>query len=146
MFGDTIIIVHLLKQAKDMELLHYLLDFLVVLSKVEGNLEQLLDREFVELMLQFISYSHLHPDTIGNALARATNKQLLIEDGSLSGSNPPNNSNNSNETETTETNNHNGFQLMMHVLQPGSLLLPTHQFHLQNTSNLDHIASLNLLN
>lgn len=79
-FDDTIIVVHLLSEAKDMELSHYIMDFLVILSKVESNLEQLLDRDFIELMLKYASFSHLNPDQIGNALARATGKTLMIED------------------------------------------------------------------
>lgn len=79
-FDDTIIVVHLLSEAKDMELNHYIMDFLVILSKVESNLEQLLDRDFIELMLKYASFSHLNPDQIGNALARATGKTLMIED------------------------------------------------------------------
>jgi hypothetical protein len=81
-FDDTIIVVHLLSEAKDMELNHYIMDFLVILSQVEANLEQLLDRDFIELMLKYASFAHLNPDQIGNALARATGKTLLIENAS----------------------------------------------------------------
>lgn len=107
-FDDTIIVLHLLSQAKDMELNHYIMDFLVILSKNENNLEQLLDREFVELMLKYASFSHLNPDQIGNALARATNKTLMIEDspeGSIpyyQKSSSNNNSSNSNEISDEE--------------------------------------------
>eukprot|EP00602_Paraphysomonas_sp_CaronLab_P011509 CAMPEP_0185040382 /NCGR_PEP_ID=MMETSP1103-20130426/38364_1 /TAXON_ID=36769 /ORGANISM="Paraphysomonas bandaiensis, Strain Caron Lab Isolate" /LENGTH=2494 /DNA_ID=CAMNT_0027579655 /DNA_START=336 /DNA_END=7820 /DNA_ORIENTATION=+ len=79
-FDDTMIVVRMLEEAKDMELNHYVLDFLVILSKKEDNLEQLLDREFIDLMLKYASLSHLNPDQIGNALARATGKSLMIED------------------------------------------------------------------
>lgn len=56
------------------------MDFLVILSNVESNLEQLLDREFVELMLEYASFAHLNHDQIKNALTRATGKTLMIED------------------------------------------------------------------
>lgn len=79
-FDDTMIVVRMLEEAKDMELNHYVLDFLVILSKQEENLEQLLDREVIEMMLKYASLSHLNPDQIGNALARATAKTLMIED------------------------------------------------------------------
>ena len=81
-FDDTLIVVRILEEAKDMELNHYVLDFLVILSKVEENLEQLLDREVIEMMLKYASLSHLNPDQIGNALARATANTLMIEDTS----------------------------------------------------------------
>ena len=88
-----------------MELTHYIMDFVVILSKVENNLEQLLDREFIELMLKYDSFAHLNPDQIGNALSHATNKTLMIEDspeGSVSyyqKSSSSSNNNNNNKSE-----------------------------------------------
>jgi hypothetical protein len=79
-FDDTIIVVHLLSEARDMELNHYIMDFLVILSQVEANLEQLLERDFIDLMLKYASFAHLNPDQIGNALARATGGTLMITD------------------------------------------------------------------
>jgi DnaJ family protein C protein 13 len=79
-FDDTMIIVKMLETVRDMELNHYILDLLIVLTKDEENMEQLLDDEFVDLILKYVSLSHLNPDQIGNALARATANTLMLED------------------------------------------------------------------
>ena len=81
-FDDTMIIGKMLESVKDMELNHYMIDLLIVLTKNEENMEQLLDDDFISLILKYASLSHLNPDQIGNALARATAKTLMLEDAS----------------------------------------------------------------
>lgn len=81
-FDDAMIVVRLLEQASDMELQHFLIDLLLTLTQETANLEQLLKKLFIDLMLKYASLAHLNPDQIGNALARATTKTLLIKDGS----------------------------------------------------------------
>ena len=81
-FDDTMIIVKMLETVKDMELNHYILDLLIILTKNEENMEQLLDNDFITLILKYVSLSHLNPDQIGNALARATANTLMLEDAS----------------------------------------------------------------
>lgn len=87
-FDDAMIVVYLLRDTKEMELQHYLLDMLITLTLQDSNLEQMLNKDFVEIMLKFSALSHLNPDQIGNALARATTSQLMIKDGDA-GAQPP---------------------------------------------------------
>ena len=58
-----------------------MIDFLEQLTLDESNLDQLLDREFVEIAIKYASLAHLNPDQIGNMLARATTGPLMIKDG-----------------------------------------------------------------
>ena len=44
-------------------------------------MDQLLDKEFVDIAIKYCSLAHLNPDQIGNMLARATASPLLIKDG-----------------------------------------------------------------
>lgn len=69
-----------------MELQHSILDLMELLSLEEGNLYQLLDREFVDRILKYSSLAHLNPDNIGNVLARATNNVLMLKDANDNGS------------------------------------------------------------
>jgi len=57
-----------------------------LLSLEEGNLHQLLDRDFVDRILKYSSLAHLNPDNIGNVLARATNNVLMLKDANDNGS------------------------------------------------------------
>ena len=43
------------------------------------NLEQLLDKDFVNLGVRYASLAHLNPDQIGNILARATGTALALK-------------------------------------------------------------------
>ena len=61
---------------------HCLLDLLELLSAEDLNLNQLLDREFVNAIIKYASLAHLNPDQIGNVLARATNNTLMLKDAS----------------------------------------------------------------
>jgi hypothetical protein len=45
-----------------------------------ANLQQLLDRDVINIFLKFTSLAHLNPDQIGNMLARLTDKTLLLKD------------------------------------------------------------------
>lgn len=81
-FDDMMLTVRMLEQASDMELQHCLLDLLNTLSLVDLNLHQLLDFEFVDVIIKYASLAHLNPDQIGNVLARATNSSLLLKDAS----------------------------------------------------------------
>lgn len=81
-FDDMLIMVKMLEQASNLELQQYLLDLLVALSSDEHNLRQLLDMAFVNTMIKYVTLAHINPDQIGNALARATAKVLLIQNSS----------------------------------------------------------------
>lgn len=81
-FDDMLLIVRMLDQASNMELQHCLLDLMELLSLEEGNLHQLLDKEFVDRIIKYASLAHLNPDQIGNILARATSNTLMLKDGS----------------------------------------------------------------
>ena len=85
-FDDMLLIVRMLDQATNMELQHSILDLMELLSLEEGNLYQLLDREFVDRILKYSSLAHLNPDNIGNVLARATNNVLMLKDANDDGS------------------------------------------------------------
>eukprot|EP01036_Dinobryon_divergens_P036271 gene36271-47203_t len=81
-FDDIILLVRLLEQADNMELQHYLIDLLEQLCATESNLSQLLETDFVSFMMKFCSLAHLNPDQIGNVLARATSKVLMLTQSS----------------------------------------------------------------
>jgi hypothetical protein len=83
-FDDMMLTVRMLEQAEDMELQHCLLDLLNTLSLVDLNLHQLLDYDFVDVIIKYASLAHLNPDQIGNVLARATNQTLLLKDATVS--------------------------------------------------------------
>ncbi len=73
--------VHLLSEAKDMELNQYIMDFLVILSNVESNLEQLLDRElFILLERLFILLLSLvtKPSFFSLICLVSTGRQILL--------------------------------------------------------------------
>jgi hypothetical protein len=50
------------------------------LAKEKFNLRQLLDKNFVDSIINYTSLAHINPDQIGNVLERATNKLLLLTD------------------------------------------------------------------
>lgn len=79
-FDDMLIISHMLSQADNMELQHCLLDFLELLMRNESNLVQLLDKSFVNIIIQYATLAHINPDQIGNLLARATTNVLMLKD------------------------------------------------------------------
>ena len=80
-FDDMMILVRMLEQANNLELQQCLLDLLVLLSTADdSNLTQLLDKNFVNNMVRYVSLAHINPDQIGNVLARATNNVLMIKD------------------------------------------------------------------
>jgi hypothetical protein len=87
-FDDMMISVRMLERASNMELQHWLLVLLEQLTMDPSNLEQLLDRDFVELAVGFASLAHLNPTQIGNMLARAANQQLLLQATSATASVP----------------------------------------------------------
>lgn len=80
-FDDVMLIVRLLEQAGDVELQHCLLDLLESLSVHDSNLLQLLEKDFISMMLRYSALGHLNPDQIGNVLARATLNVRLLTDG-----------------------------------------------------------------
>lgn len=80
-FDDMLIVVRMLEDSKVIDLQHALLDLLELLALDENNLSQLLTKDFAVLYLKFASLAHLNPDQIGNVLARATDKTLMITDG-----------------------------------------------------------------
>ncbi|CAM9130814.1 unnamed protein product, partial [Ectocarpus fasciculatus] len=80
-FDDMLIVVRMLEDAKVIELQHRIVDLLELLALNENNLSQLLSKDFAQLYLKFASLAHLNPDQIGNVLARATNKTLMLTDG-----------------------------------------------------------------
>jgi hypothetical protein len=69
-----------------MELQHCLLDLLELLAKDTSNLHQLIDQEFVNVVIKYASLAHLNPNQIGNVLARATNNTLMLKDAPLGSS------------------------------------------------------------
>ena len=83
-FKDIILIIRIIEQTLDMELQHVLLDLLEELCRVENNLKQLLDKEFISLMMKFCSFAHLNPNQIGNILSSSGSNQttsiLLLTD------------------------------------------------------------------
>jgi len=86
-FDDMMLTVRMLEQSKDMELQHSLLDLLETLSITDANLHQLLDTDFVDVIIKYAALAHLNPDQIGNVLARATKSSLMIKDGSAGSEN-----------------------------------------------------------
>ena len=58
---------YMLEQSGNLELQHCLLELLDRLSRVDLNLPQLLNGEFVDVMVRYASLAHLNPDQIGNA-------------------------------------------------------------------------------
>lgn len=81
-FDDMLIIVRMLEQAANMELQHCLLDMMAALSLEEYNLQQLLDKSFVDTVIKYARLCHVNPDQIGNLLARATTDTLMLTDAS----------------------------------------------------------------
>ena len=88
-FDDMMLTVRMLEKCEHMELQHTLLDFLEALSLEERNLQQLLHKDFIKLMVNYVSLAHLNPDQIGNILARATTNTLMLKDGESGNTAPP---------------------------------------------------------
>lgn len=84
-FDDMIILVKMLQQANDLELQQYLLDLLLLLVEDPTNLKQLLDKHFVDVMIQYVSLAHINPLQIGNLLMRSTSQNLMIENSNHTG-------------------------------------------------------------
>ncbi len=82
-FDDTMLAVDILEQSEHLELQHCLFELLDQLSRVELNLHQMLDKNFVDLIIKYASLAHVNPDQIGNVLARnfEAKQALLIEQG-----------------------------------------------------------------
>ncbi len=79
-FDDMLLLVRLLEKANNMELQHCLVDLMEIMCLEHTNLLQLLDREFVNVIIKYVSLAHINPDQIGNILARATNGMLMLKD------------------------------------------------------------------
>jgi hypothetical protein len=79
-FDDMLLTFRILEQASNMELQHCLIDLIELLSQEESNIQQLLEKTVVDVMIKYASLAHLNPDQIGNVLARATNNVLMIKD------------------------------------------------------------------
>jgi curved DNA-binding protein CbpA len=105
-FDDMIILVKMLEQAANLELQQYLFDLLIILSKDQTNLLQLLEKTFVNIMVKYVSLAHINPDQIGNVLARATANVLMItsseKDGFSSSSSQVDNSTGNTNQEKSE--------------------------------------------
>ena len=80
-FDDMLLLIRMMYASPYIDMQHYLLILIDMMSMNECNLEQLLDREVINTFLKFTSLSHLNPDQIGNMLARIMKRTLLIEDG-----------------------------------------------------------------
>lgn len=83
-FDDMLLTFRMLEQASNLELQHYLLDLIELLTREESNLQQLLDTSVINVVIKYASLAHINPDQIGNVLARATNSVLMIKDASSS--------------------------------------------------------------
>jgi hypothetical protein len=81
-FDDMLLIVRMLEKAANMELQHCMIDLLEVLCLSPANVLQLLDKEFVNIIIKYATLAHINPDQIGNVLARATANVLLLKDAS----------------------------------------------------------------
>lgn len=92
-FDDMMLIIKILERSNNLEMQHCLLDFIEVLCEEPGNTVQLLDKDFVAVIVQYASLAHLNPDQIGNMLAQMTSKVLMLTDSVESASAGFNNSN-----------------------------------------------------
>lgn len=79
-FDDVMLAIRMLESSQSMELQHCFFDFIQALCDDEVNLVQLLDREFVDIIIKFVSLAHLNPDQIGNMLARSAKSTLMLKD------------------------------------------------------------------
>lgn len=70
-FDDVLLAVRMLTDSTDLELQHHLLDLVDALCGLEENLLQLLDRDFVDVVIKLASLAHLNADQIGNLLSAA---------------------------------------------------------------------------
>lgn len=84
-FDDMLLVVRMLEKAPNMELQHCLIDLMEVLCLEHSNLLQLLDREFVDVIIKYATLAHINPDQIGNVLARATANTLLLKESGETG-------------------------------------------------------------
>ena len=128
-FDDMMIMIRMLEQVKNMELQHSMIDFLEQLTMDQANLVQLLDREFVDIAIKYISLAHLNPEQIGNMLARVTAEPLRIKDikPDTSDGNPTNNSIGSNYqagSENINTLEQQGIRLKRSLWVPDDSLCP----------------------
>ena len=64
-FDDMLLIIKMLDQSSNLELQHCLLDLVEVLCEEPLNALQLLDKEFVKVIIKYASLAHLNPDKIG---------------------------------------------------------------------------------
>ena len=78
-FDDMPLLVRMMDESEFVDVQHHLLELIYAMSTEEINLEQLLEREIINIFLKFAALSHLNPDQIGNMLARMT-RTLLLED------------------------------------------------------------------
>ena len=79
-FDDMLLIVRMLEKAANMQLQHCMIDLMEVLCLNSSNVLQLLDKEFVNIIIKYVTLAHINPDQIGNVLARATANVLLLRD------------------------------------------------------------------
>ena len=79
-FDDMPLLIRMMDESEFIDVQHHLLELIDVMATEESNLEQLLDRDIINIFLKFASLSHLNPDQIGNMLARMTRRTLLLED------------------------------------------------------------------
>lgn len=77
-FDDMMLIIKMLARCDNLELQHCLIDLINSLTSEPSNALQLLDREFVEVIIKYASLAHLNPDGIGNLLAQATAQVLML--------------------------------------------------------------------
>jgi hypothetical protein len=104
-FDDMLLIVRMLEKAANMELQHCMIDLLEVLCLNPANVLQLLDKEFVNIIIKYVTLAHINPDQIGNVLARATANVLLLKDSSDADSSPAKSSEPSNSSSASASVN-----------------------------------------
>ena len=79
-FDETMIFLRLMKTTTNSEIRQRLLELILTMSSEKTNLEQLLNKETVEVMSLCISFCHRNLAQIGNALTRQINTLLLTAD------------------------------------------------------------------
>jgi hypothetical protein len=80
-FDDMMLIIKMLENCSNLELQHCLLDLVETLCHEQSNALQLLDKDFVQVIIKYASLAHLNPDTIGNLLAQSSAHTLLLTNG-----------------------------------------------------------------
>ena len=72
-----LLVAKILHQSTNLELQHAILNLLEALCLNKLNIIELIDKTFINIIIQYISLIHLHPDGIDNLLTEATKVKLL---------------------------------------------------------------------